>query len=217
MKLKEIFKNVYRINGKLATKNLVPGKKVYDEKIIRIGREEYRIWDLFRSKLAGAIAKGLKQLPITPGSIVLYLGASTGTTISHVSDIVGPDGLIIAVEVAPSCMPPLIHLAEDRGNIAPIIEDANHPERYDIPKVDVVYQDISQRNQVNILLKNIKRHLKPHGYYMFCVKSQSIDVTRKPRDVYKEVLKQLSKDTRIIQTLELDPYDKHHMFILGQV
>ncbi|MCC7570194.1 fibrillarin-like rRNA/tRNA 2'-O-methyltransferase [Candidatus Micrarchaeota archaeon] len=218
MVIKEIFSQIYRINGRLSTKNLNPGVSVYDEKLIREGRDEYREWDLFRSKLAGAIAKGLNEVPLKENSFVLYLGASTGTTVSHVSDIVGINGLVVAVEISSVCMPPLIHLAEQRGNIVPIIEDSNHPERYsDVPKVDLVYQDISQRNQVEILLKNIKAFLKPDGYYMFCVKSQSIDVTKKPRQVYDEVIKELSKHTTVIQTLQLDPYDKHHMFIFGKI
>lgn len=206
------------MDKKILTKNLTPGKKVYNEKLVKVGNDEYRVWDPFRSKLCAAILKGLKELPITPGSKVLYLGASTGTTVSHVSDIVGSKGLVIAVELSPTMMSSLIHIAEERGNIAPILEDANHPERYNIDlKVDVIYQDIAQRNQVDILLKNINHYLKNDGYYMFCVKSQSIDVTKKPKEVYKEVIAQLSKNTKVIQTIKLDPYDKHHMFILGKV
>jgi len=215
-KLNKLFDGVYRINGKLATQNMCSGKSVYGEQLLQKGNNEYRLWDLFRSKLAAAIKKGLKMFPIKTGSYVLYLGASTGTTVSHVSDIVGINGFITAVEISPMCMPPLIHLAEQRGNIAPFIGDANHPETYEIPKVDLIYQDIAQRNQVSILLKNIKTHLKNTGYYMFCVKSQSIDVTKRPQQVYKEVLAQLSKTTKVIQTIQLDPYDKHHMFIFGK-
>ncbi len=213
---KKYFEGIYKVHGKFATQNLLPGQSVYGEKLVYKDNHEYRIWDLFRSKLAGALAKGLEYTPFGRGSKILYLGASTGTTISHMSDIVGKDGLIFGVEISATCMPPLIHLAEQRGNIAPIIEDANHPERLDVPKVDLIYQDIAQRNQVEILLKNIKQHLKPKGFYMLCVKSQSIDVTKSPQKVYQKVLTQISKETTVLQSLELDPYDKHHMFIVGQ-
>src|SRR5919199_4845942 len=73
----------------LATLNLVEGNSVYGEKLVRQKGIEYRVWDPYRSKLAGAIKKGLNNLPIKKSMRVLYLGASTGTTVSHVSDIVG--------------------------------------------------------------------------------------------------------------------------------
>lgn len=51
---------------------------------------EYRVWNPFRSKLAAAIVGGVGNIYMPPGSKVLYLGAANGTTVSHVSDIVGP-------------------------------------------------------------------------------------------------------------------------------
>ena len=51
---------------------------------------EYRVWNPFRSKLAAAILGGIDKIHMKPGSKVLYLGAASGTTVSHVSDIVGP-------------------------------------------------------------------------------------------------------------------------------
>lgn len=43
-----------------------------------------------RSKLAAAILGGVDKIHMQPGSKVLYLGAASGTSVSHVSDIVGP-------------------------------------------------------------------------------------------------------------------------------
>lgn len=78
----------------LVTKNLVPGESVYGEKRVSISegddKIEYRAWNPFRSKLAAAILGGVDQIHIKPGAKVLYLGAASGTTVSHVSDIVGP-------------------------------------------------------------------------------------------------------------------------------
>lgn len=51
---------------------------------------EYRVWNPFRSKLAAAILGGIDEVHMPPGSKVLYLGAASGTTVSHVSDVVGP-------------------------------------------------------------------------------------------------------------------------------
>ena len=52
-------------------------------------KTEYRVWNPFRSKLAAAILGGVDKIHMKPGAKVLYLGAASGTTVSHVSDIVG--------------------------------------------------------------------------------------------------------------------------------
>ena len=80
----------------LVTKNIVPGESVYGEKRIAIDngadgtKTEYRVWNPFRSKLAAGILGGLEDIYIAPGKKVLYLGAASGTSVSHVADIVGP-------------------------------------------------------------------------------------------------------------------------------
>jgi rRNA 2'-O-methyltransferase fibrillarin len=80
----------------LVTKNLVPGESVYGEKRISIEggvdgtKIEYRVWNPFRSKLAAGVLGGLDDIFIKPGKKVLYLGAASGTSVSHVADIVGP-------------------------------------------------------------------------------------------------------------------------------
>lgn len=79
----------------LGTRNLVIGESVYGEKRVSIENDdkekvEYRIWNPFRSKLAASILGGLDDIHIKPGSKLLYLGAASGTTVSHCSDIVGP-------------------------------------------------------------------------------------------------------------------------------
>ena len=99
------FKEIYNLmleDGaqRLATQNLTPGLTVYGERLIHVKDVEYRIWDAFRSKLAGAIIKGLQTVPLDPGYNVLYLGAASGTTPSHVSDIVGEKGHVYCVEFA---------------------------------------------------------------------------------------------------------------------
>lgn len=220
MQIKEIFNGVYSLDGKLATKSLTPGHRVYTERLITAKGGEYRDWDIFKSKLAGAIKKGLTQLPIQNGTLVLYLGASTGTTASHISDIVGMDGGIYAVEFAQRSMRELIKLCETRKNILPIFADANKPELYKEElgqeKVDVLYQDVAQPNQSEILIKNAKAYLKKGGYAMLCIKSQSIDVTQAPEESYRQVLAHLEQNGfKTLQTLILDPYDKDHMFWFG--
>ncbi|MFH1398492.1 MAG: fibrillarin-like rRNA/tRNA 2'-O-methyltransferase, partial [Candidatus Woesearchaeota archaeon] len=199
----------------LLTKNLTPGMAVYTEKLIKEDDSEYREWDPKRSKLAAAILKGLSQLSLRPGNTVLYLGASTGTTVSHVSDIVGKEGFVFAVEFAPRVCRELVFLAEIRKNIAPILADANHPETYfhKVLQADFLYQDIAQKNQAEIFLKN-QMLLKNGGFSILCVKSRSIDITKKPRQVFLEVRKQIEQNLTIVDSRFLDPFQKDHcMFV----
>lgn len=141
----------------LCTLNLVPGKDVYGEKRISVDvpgevgeKKEYRQWNPFRSKIAAAILGGVEHIWMKPGSKVLYLGAASGTTVSHVSDIVGPTGLVYAVEFSHRSGRDLINLAKIRTNIIPIIEDARHPLKYRmlLDMVDVVFADVAQPDQV---------------------------------------------------------------------
>src|ERR671926_254145 len=176
------------INGEknAATLNLVKGHTIYGEKLVKYEGEEYRIWDPFRSKLAAALKKGMKNVPIKNGSKVLYLGASTGTTVSHVSDIVGLSGLVFAVEPATRVARELIeNVASKRKNVIPIIEDARKPHSYFsiFGNVDAVYCDIAQPDQTDIAILNCKVYLKSNGILLLIVKTRSIDVTMDPKAV----------------------------------
>lgn len=213
--MKTIHDGVFQIGTALATLNADPGRRVYNEKFYKEGGKEYRLWDAFRSKLAGAMKKGLKEFPFKRGSKVLYLGASYGTTVSHLSDIMGSEGEIYAVEVAHQCMHDLIELAERRDNIIPIHADAKKPEEYEeVGEVEVIYQDVAQPDQDEILLRNARMFLKKGGIAMMAIKSQSIDVTKDPKVVYEEVIGKLSKEFDVLEKLKLEPFDKDHMFLV---
>ena len=215
MNIEQLFEGVYKKDKKLLTKNLTPGVKVYGEKLVKINNEEYRTWDPYRSKLCAAILKGLKELPIKKDSKILYLGAASGTTASHISDI-ATDGIIYCVEFAPEVMKKLIDVCEKRKNMIPIFEDARKPENYKFVKeVDIIYEDVAQPDQVRILFLNSK-YLKSKGYVMIAVKSQCIDSTKSPKEIYKGVIKELEEKFEIIQSLELDPFEKDHIFILAR-
>jgi fibrillarin-like pre-rRNA processing protein len=206
---------------RLATRNLSPGKNVYGERLIRYEGIEYRVWDAFRSKLAAAILKGLKTVPIKPNNMVLYLGAASGTTASHVSDIVGERGHVFCVEFASRSMRDLVdNVCPYRANMSPILEDARLPEKYGmfIPgKVDDIYCDIAQPEQAKVLANNADYFLKNSGWVMLAVKSQSIDVTKEPSEVYELEVKVLKKrGFNILQVVHLEPYDKAHAMIVAQ-
>ncbi len=221
-KFKEIYQVLLEDGAKrLGTKNLTPGLNVYGERLIKFRGGEYRVWDAFRSKLAGAIIKGLQNVPIEPGYKVLYLGAASGTTPSHVSDIVGEAGYVYCVEFAQRSLRDLVNnVAAYRPNISPMLEDARMPERYAIfisGKVDTIYCDVAQPEQAKLLADNADLFLKDNGWVMLACKSQSIDVTMAPELVYRQearVLKNRGYDIKEI--VELDPYDKLHAMIVAQ-
>lgn len=216
-KIKKIFPGVYEIEGRIVTKNLIKGNPVYSERIFKQNAEEYRSWDPNRSKLSAAIKKGLKDIYIRQGDKVLYLGAATGTTSSHVSDIVGKKGVVYCIEFAPISFRKLINVCEKRENMVPIMGDARKPDMYtDVGDVDIIYEDVAQPDQAEILLANCRYFLKKGGYAMIAVKSQSIDVTKKPKEIYDKVLKKLQKELKVVETLLLEPYEKDHMFIVLQ-
>lgn len=200
-----------------ATLNLIPGNSVYGEKLVKQGDEEYRLWDPYRSKLAGAMRRGLKQVPFTYGTKVLYLGASTGTTVSHVSDIVGNAGIVFAVEPATRVARDLIeNVASKRRNVVPVLEDARRPQSYFsvFGKVDVVYCDIAQPDQTDIAIINCHAYLKPRGIMLLVVKTRSIDVTMDPKTVVIQEAKKLEKAGFMVeQVLNLEPFDKDHGMI----
>ena len=207
------------VNGEksAATLNLVKGNNVYGEKLVRFEGEEYRLWDPFRSKLAAAMKKGLKTMPIKNGTKVLYLGASTGTTVSHISDIVGPSGVVFAVEPATRVARELIeNVASKRKNVLPILEDARKPQSYFgvYGKVDVLYCDIAQPDQTEIAIANCEAFLKQGGHMLLVVKTRSIDVTKDPRSVVVQEANKLEKGNfSIEQIINLEPFDKDHGMI----
>ena len=221
-RFKEIYEVVLEDGAKrLATKNLTPGLNVYGERLVKFKGVEYRVWDAFRSKLAGAIIKGLQIVPIEPGNKVLYLGAASGTTPSHVSDIVGEAGHVYAVEFAQRSIRDLVNnVATYRSNISPILDDARMPEHYAMfisGRVDAIYSDVAQPEQAKLLADNADVFLKPGGWVMQAVKAQSIDVTMNPETVYQQEAKLLrSRGFDVREIVNLEPFDKMHAMIVAQ-
>jgi len=199
---------------RLATRNLSPTVSVYGETLIADGEDEYRTWDPYRSKLAAAILRNLKNLPIDRGKNVLYLGSASGTTASHVSDIVEAEGRVYCVEFAQRSMRDLIDaLCAHRPNVYPILADARMPENYRtlVRAVDVIYSDVAQPEQARILADNADLFLKSSGAAIIAIKSRSVDVTMEPADVYKQETEVLRKrHFKLLQTVRLEPYDRDH-------
>lgn len=212
---------VMKDKKQLATKNLDLGKVVYGERLIQVEGIEYRTWDPRRSKLGAMVLKKF-NISFKEDSTVLYLGAASGTTVSHVSDIVS-DGAVYAIEFAPRSIRDLIGLASRRKNIHPVLADAGKPDSYAhiVEPVDLIFQDIAQPNQAEIAARNAARYLKRDGYLLLSIKARSIDTVANPKEVYKSEIKKLEQafepEFEVLNAKDLMPYHEDHLGILAKM
>jgi len=213
----------------LVTLNISPGISVYGEKRINIdtsldansnvSKLEYRVWNPFRSKLAAAVLGGVDNIWIEPTSKVLYLGAAAGTSVSHVSDIVGPNGLVYAVEFSHRPGRDLLCVAKGRTNIVPIIEDARHPLKYRmmVGMVDVIFADVAQPDQARIMALNAHHFLKNGGHAVMAIKASCIDSTAAPEAVFRREITKLHEDNfRPLEQITLEPYERDHAVVIAE-
>lgn len=208
----------------LVTKNMVPGESVYGEKRIEVENQatqektEYRVWNPFRSKLGATIVGGIGFMPIKPGSRVLYLGGASGTTVSHVSDMIGPEGCVYAVEFSHRSGRDLVNMSKKRPNIVPIIEDARQPLKYRmlVPMVDVIFADVAQPDQARIVALNAQMFLKIGGWFIISIKANCVDSTAAPEAVFASEIEKLKKDKmKPKEQLTLEPYHRDHAVVTG--
>jgi rRNA 2'-O-methyltransferase fibrillarin len=206
----------------LATLNMCAGVSVYGEKRVTTetpeGKKEYRIWNPFRSKIAAAIIGGVENIWIKPGNKVLYLGAASGTTVSHVSDVVGPTGMVYAVEFSQRSGRDLINVAKSRPNIVPIIEDARYPLKYRmlVGMVDCIFADVAQPDQARIIAINAHHFLANNGHFVISIKANCIDSVAAPEAVFeKEVRKLQEENFKPVEQITLEPYERDHAVVIG--
>jgi len=202
--------------------SLYPGESVYGEKKVVAERDgekiEYRQWNPYRSKIGAAIVGGIPSIHFGPGSKVLYLGAATGTTCSHVADIVGNEGILYAVEFSARCGRDLINMAKKRTNIVPLINDARRPweYRFFMEMCDFVFADVAQPDQARIVGLNAKLFLKNGGHFMIAIKASCIDSTLEPEVVFQAEIQKLKEEGLKPQRyMSLDPYQKDHAIVIG--
>lgn len=218
----------------LVTRNLTPGESVYGEKRISVvsapsdtnksgepiaTKMEYRVWNPFRSKIAAGILGGLDNIYIRPGAKVLYLGAASGTSVSHVADIVGPTGNVYAVEFSHRSGRDLINMAMKRTNVIPIIEDARHPTKYRmlVGMVDVVFADVAQPDQARIVGLNSHLFLKDKGGVLVSIKANCIDSTAPAEAVFANEVKKLREERiKPSEQLTLEPFERDHCIVVGK-
>lgn len=211
------WEGVYTDGPWLLTRNLVPGNSVYGERLVQEGGVEYRRWDANRSKLAAYLRCGGRIWEFGDAVSVLYLGAGSGTTVSHVSDICGR-GTVTAVEISARSFRDLLTRSEVRRNLVPVMGDATKPETYSgrLGVIDVLYQDVAQRDQEGIFLRNLER-LRPGGTGYLMIKARSQDVAAPPTRIYEGVKQELaSAGLKVLDFRALTPYQTDHAALVVQ-
>ncbi len=201
---------MFWFDSKLTTKNSTPKYRVYDEKTLFRKGDEYRIWDPFRSKVGAALVKGLKTFPVNRDSSVLYLGASSGTTASHIADIADK---VYCVEFSKRMMRELLIVCEHKTNMIPLLADARHPWEYsnNIGDVDVLIQDVAQPNQAQILLANHESFGFKNA--LLSIKARSINSVQDPQQVFKAEVNKLRDKFEILEEIDLAPFEEDHILV----
>ncbi|WP_434522459.1 fibrillarin-like rRNA/tRNA 2'-O-methyltransferase [Halorubrum sp. AS12] len=185
------------------------GEPVYGEPTA----DGWRAWDPERSKLGGMLELGL-ETGLAGGETVLYLGAASGTTVSHVADFAGPT---YAVEFAPRPARDLLDAAASRNRLFPLLKDARKPETYAHvveTDVDAIVQDVATRGQADVAVRNAE-FLADDGRLLLAVKARSEDVTAAPETVFEGALDRLRETYEILETRRLDRYHEDHLGVVA--
>jgi fibrillarin-like pre-rRNA processing protein len=173
----------------------------------------WRLWDARRSKLGATIELGL-DTGLAGGDAVLYLGAASGTTVSHVADFAGPT---YAVEFAARPARDLLDVAEARDRLFPLLKDARAPETYAhvVPSgLDAVIQDVATRGQATVAVRN-RRFLRDEGRLIAALKARSEDVTADPSDVFDDLLDELREAYEVLATRRMEPFHDDHLAVVA--
>lgn len=170
--------------------------------------------DLDEGKLGAYRANGGTGWDARPDEPVLYLGAAEGVTAQSIARLV-PQAPVIAVEKSPVASLNLIETAQDVDNLVPYLADARRPGTYAplVPSLGLIYQDVAQRDQVEIFLDNVRAFEPRRG--LLAVKAPSIAVDRAPEDVFEEAAEQVGKVGEIVDVVDLEPYHRDHAMIVA--
>lgn len=185
------------------------GEPVYGEPTA----DGWRAWSPDRSKLAAMLAEDL-EVGLAPDASVLYLGAATGTTVSHVADVAGP---VYAVEFAARPARDLVGVANARSNVIPLLKDARQPERYAHvveAELDLLVQDVATRDQAAVALAN-RRFLAEDGRLALAIKARSQDVTAEPAAVFDRVVDEIEAEYTVLETAGLEPHHDDHLGVIA--
>ena len=234
MKETRIFQIQIGNEEQLATKNIVKGTKTRKEKIVIVNNEEFLEWNPYKSKLAAAIRSGLQILPIIKNSKVVCINLPEESTILHISNIVGSDGSVFVIDVNKNKKSFLNKLVNTHKNIIPIYDTVDElPSSSSITgKVDALYVDILESEQIEQIVEKYGSLLKNEGFLMLVTKKDDAilenDIVgwmaeqRAGLNKIREITAKLKSQFEIIQEINLgvnyvmEPYHKLHAFILAQ-
>lgn len=191
---------------------------VYGERWRDYDGRSFRLFEPGRSKLAAGVVKGWSgELP-RPGQRWLYLGAASGTTASHVADLVGPTGRVYALERSPRPFARLLALSERWPNLLPILADAREERRYAalVPPVDGLYVDVAQPDQVAIARRNAALYLsRAGGPLLLALKAASMGRDRPPSEHLARSERELSAAFDLDPSVRLEPFHRAHYLMGG--
>jgi fibrillarin-like rRNA methylase len=214
-----LFERVWDDRTERWTETVGERPAVYGERWASVDGRRLRSFDPARSKLAAALAKGWTGALPAPGETWLYLGAASGTTASHVADLVGPNGAVFAVEKSPRPFARLVDVAARWPNLLPILDDAREPDRYAdlVPEVDGIYADVAQPDQVGLLLRNAERFLTPgSGAFLLALKIPSLGRERAPTTHLHDAERRLGEIFLTDEPIRLEPFHRGHYLLSGR-
>jgi fibrillarin-like pre-rRNA processing protein len=202
----------------LWTVALADGGPVYGERILERSDAALRRFDPSRSKLSAALLKADDLPPPAPEQTWLYLGAATGTTASHLADLVGRSGRVYAVEKSVRSFVRLVALAERYPNLFPVLADARRPEEYLglVPPVDGLYADIAQPDQVAIVRANAREFLRAGGRLYLALKTASMGRERTAEEHARDATDALRADFTVRAPVSLEPFHRRHFMVVGR-
>ena len=223
-KSKQIVWGVRKEGRTLWTRNAVKGISVRGERRKRDGRIEWRRWDPTRSKVAAAILRTRGEpsylLP-TPGSTCLYLGASSGGTVSHIHDFVcGADnhhgGQLVAVEISPRMVRDLVKLSDMRPGLVPVLGDARKPEQvaaFIRGKANWIHQDLSIADQAETFVKMATSFLSPGGIGLLSLKAASERSSEGDDNSRFQKAEQILRDSDLVfqERMDLKGLEEQHV------
>lgn len=168
-----------------------------------------------KSKLYSIFTK-CKNVNLDQGDNVLYLGAGAGTTVSYNCDIVDK-GTVYCVENSYLTFKMLLKKCRNIMNSIPIFADANLPlsYRHIVNNVNIIYQDIAQKNQIEIFKKNASIYLNNGNIGIILLKTSCVNSTMCITDISNQSIDDLSQ-YKIIETTQLSPYYDGHVCIIVQ-
>ncbi|KAL8150026.1 hypothetical protein AgCh_006875 [Apium graveolens] len=213
------FEGVFIAKGKenfICTRNLVPGEALHGEELLYIQNEdkitvEYRVWNPLKSKLGAAILCGLKNITAKPGSRVLYLGDVCETTVSHLSDLVGSDGVVYVVGFSDF----VVNMVDKRPNVITIFEKPSNHWKYRmvVSMVDAIFADIVHPQQVNWFISNAQYYLRAGGHYMISTRAINVDLTGQGKDLFATHPGQMEfSPTELVM---LEPIMREYVMLVG--